>query len=635
MATGNTKADDQITDRLIVKFSDMADVWHEASSVQARNFAKRLGAGAKALRQTSEGSYVIALPYPMTLNQAREVGERIKRSDPRVAFAEPDVILRPLAMPLTLSQPGSIAKILAWDHTIGLTKAWAITSGSANVRIGVVDSGITQHHLLTRVSPGYDFVSQTGESGTSDTGRDDDAIDPGDYITSADMLGVLAGVPGCNVADSSWHGTAVAGVIAANRDDGLGVTGVIQQGTVVPLRASWKCGGYLSDIVDAVLWGAGVSIPGAPVNTNPVRVINISLGYSGACSQFESSAYELVYEAGVAIIAAAGNDGGDSAGVAPSNCPHVIAVAASDADGNLASYSSRGANVAIMAPGGTYSRLLPLLSDSGKTGPKSGTVAYGEGTSFAAPWVSGTVGLMLSVNPNLRRDGIWQILVYSGTPNLACSGTCGGGALNIEKAVKLAKDGLFYADSVFDFGAAISVTDRPSQIASFTNLSGIPIRVNSISVSGLSANHFEITRNTCSGNVIADRAACEVGIRLSTTVAGKKNAELLFSTDTPSGEIKVAVSADVQASTVVAPNQTPSVSSSGGGGCVMHVESGAVDLSFAILLLLGLVGVRGAMGRIWEDSHICSYGKPMMMGSILMGGDSNRLPSRRFSQPMP
>lgn len=62
-----------------------------------------------------------------------------------------------------------------------------------------------------------------------------------------------------------------------------------------------------------------------------------------------------------------------------------------------------------MAPGGTNVRPLPLLSDRGKTVAAGETIAYANGTSYAAPWVSGTVGLMLAVNPNLRRDGIWHI----------------------------------------------------------------------------------------------------------------------------------------------------------------------------------------------------------------------------------
>ncbi len=590
-----------MTDRLIVRFSDLATTWQAPSNTLASTLARRLGGSLLPLRQTAEGSHVIALPYAMNLDDARAYAEQIKRDDPRVAFAEPDILLRPFGAPISVKPLASTATVLSWDAIVGLTKAWAITPGSADVRVGMVDSGITGHHLLTRVTPGYDFVTQVGDSGIGDSGRDADASDPGDFITAFDLSagGMLAGMPGCEVADSSWHGTAIAGLMVADRDDALGVAGVMQQGSVVPLRASWKCGGYLSDMVDAVLWGAGIALPGAPVNTHPARVINISLGYAGACSPFEASAYQLVYEAGVTVIAAAGNDGGDSAQVAPANCPHVIAVAASDGDGNLATYSSRGANVTLMAPGGSLTKRLPVLSDLGKTGPAGDTVASSEGTSFAAPWVSGTVGLMLSVNPNLGPDGIWQTLLYSSTPNLSCSGTCGGGMLNIEKAVKLARDGLYYAESVFDFGATVAVSDRPMQVSPFTNLSGKPIKVSSVSLSGLSSTHFQIANDTCSGKLLADRAACEVGVRLFTTVAGEKEATLLLSTDTPAGEVRVTVRARVQPASTPEVNQPTGVDSGGGGGgggCALysnHSDKISIDPTFILLFTLAL----GWLGR--------------------------------------
>lgn len=270
------------------------------------------------LRQTFEGSFVVALPRSMTISQAREIGAHMKLIDPRVEFAEPNVVVRAFTTTPVVRSPTPFSTTLSWDRGLNLTKAWAISLGSDDVKVGVVDSGLAAHHLLSRVAPGYDFVPQIGESGVTDIGRDDDARDPGDFTTAGDMS---AANLGCPIADSTWHGSGVAGTIAADRDDRLGIAGVMQRGFVVPLRAAWKCGAYLSDVVDAVLWGAGISVPGAPLNPNPVRVINISLGYNGECSKFESSAYQRVYDAGVTVIAAAGNDAGDSMKIAPGNCP--------------------------------------------------------------------------------------------------------------------------------------------------------------------------------------------------------------------------------------------------------------------------------------------------------------------------
>ena len=546
------------------------------------------------LRQTREGSYVVRLAQAVALAEAERLAAQPVEANSDIAYAEPDRILRPMVEHSNVTAQSVRPNFCDWDAMVHLTQAWTITQGSPNVHIGVVDSGITAHHLLSRTMPGYDFVAQIGESGAQDQGRDGDAADPGDYVTASDLAAGdgLTSLEGCEVARSSWHGTAVAGLIGGDRDNVLGVSGVMQQGTVTPLRATWRCGGNLSNIVDALLWAAGVTVPGVPSNPTPVQVINVSLGYAGACSQFETSAYKQIDDKGVTVLVAAGNDGGDSMNSAPANCPLVIAVAASDTLGNLAAYSNRGANVAIMAPGGVAGAPLPLISDLGVNGPLGDTVTYGQGTSFSVAWASGTAGLMLAVNPTLKRDGIWQMLLYSGKPNTSCSGTCGGGVLDIARAVKLAKDGLYYAEAVFDFGAGYKVNEQPRQVAPFTNLSGAPISIHSIALAGVDANHFTQLSDTCSGQTIADRQACEVTVKLTATTAGLKDAELILRTDTPSGEVRAKISADVQVASATGTGSTiPPESAGGGGGCTMAHANNAADISF-IFLLMFLVRLR-------------------------------------------
>lgn len=584
--TAQASDDIPVTDRLIVQFKDTNSLGNEPISLSKLAPSGQPDGPLTVLRQTRQGSYVVRLPRAVALTEAKQLADQLALTNPEILFVEPDRIVRPFAERPNLTTQLTRPDFHYWDAALHLTQAWAITQGAPSIRIGVVDSGFTRHRSLSRTAPGYDFVAQIGESGVQDQGRDADAADSGDFVTANDLApgGILAGRQGCEVGASSWHGTSVAGLIAGDRDDALGVTGVMQHGVVTPLRALWKCGGYLSDVVDALLWAAGVTVPGVPSNPAPVQVINVSLGYAGACSQFEASAFKQIDEKGVTVVVAAGNDGGDSMNIAPANCPRVIAVASSDAQGDLASYSNRGVNIAIMAPGGVAGTPLQLLSDLGATSPQGDTIVHGQGTSFAASWVSGTVGLMLAVNPTLRRDGIWQMLLYSAKPNAACSGACGGGVLDIARAVKLAKDGLYYAESIFDFGVSFKVNDRFKQVAPFTNLSGAPIAIQRAALAGLDSNHFTKLADTCSGQVIADRQECEVTVALTATTVGKKDAELILLTDTPAGEVRVKISAVVQGDNAAGPQPT-ATSGSGGGGCAITATSRDVDVSLVLLMI--------------------------------------------------
>ena len=107
--------------------------------------------------------------------------------------------------------------------------------------------------------------------------------------------------------DSSWHGTHVAGTIAALSDNGSGVAGVAPNAKVEPLRALGKCGGYLSDIIDAITWGSGGTVAGIPANANPAEVLNMSLGGGGTCGVALQSAIDAAVGRGTTIVVAAGN----------------------------------------------------------------------------------------------------------------------------------------------------------------------------------------------------------------------------------------------------------------------------------------------------------------------------------------
>ncbi|MCQ8896814.1 S8 family peptidase [Limnobacter humi] len=299
--------------------------------------------------------------------------------------------------------------------------AWDLIKGSSNVVIAVLDTGVVFEtpDLAGRLLSGYDFVSDVNTANDGD-GRDANPADPGNWITSAEsQSGPFAG---CSVKDSSWHGTFVAGEIAANTNNSADIAGADWNVKILPVRVLGKCGGYLSDVLDAMLWSAGLDVPGVPRNTNPAAVINLSLGSANTCSSLEQDVVNRVTAAGTLVVAAAGNGGGvvDS----PANCSGVMGVGAIDRDGSRAYYSALGTGVALMAPGGYYYGLVGL-GNSGTTTPGASTLVSKTGTSFAAPLVAATAGLIKAVNSALTPTQIASAITSTTAPFLSPSGqTC-------------------------------------------------------------------------------------------------------------------------------------------------------------------------------------------------------------------
>ncbi len=348
--------------------------------------------------------------------------------------------------------------------------AWDVTNGSSAVTVAVLDTGVLLDHpdLAVKMRPGYDFVRDTAISNDGD-GRDGNPSDPGDW-TNANECGA-----GIAATTSRWHGTQVAGLIGAATNNGTGMAGVGRDVMVLPVRVLGRCGGYDSDIIAAMRWAAGLSsevgvgssqsVP----NAYPARVINMSLGSTGSClASFRDAISELT-AAGVAVVVAAGNGAGRAL-TTPANCPGAIAVAGLRHVGTKVGYSNLGSGVTIAAPAGNCVNLVgtceyPLLTttNTGTTSPLVHTYSDGNtrpslGTSFSAPIVAGTLGLMVSVNPALSVDQMRQALQSSATPfpttgadpgtpqcqaptardqdECYCTtGTCGAGMLNAARAV--------------------------------------------------------------------------------------------------------------------------------------------------------------------------------------------------------
>jgi serine protease len=226
----------------------------------------------------------------------------------------------------------------------------------------------------------------------------------------------------------------------------MGGAGVAPGARVQPVRAVGKCGGYTSDIADAIVWAAGGSVPGVPANPTPARVINLSLGGPGACALTTRFAIDAARSRGSVVVVAAGNDGADAGDYSPASCQGVISVGAVGRGGARAYYSNHGATVDVSAPGGDR-RVDPIgggiysTFNTGTRAPGDDTHAYRQGTSMAAPHVAGVVALMLARNPGLTPEAVEAHLKASARPlPVPCSLGCGSGIVDARAAVQAAID---------------------------------------------------------------------------------------------------------------------------------------------------------------------------------------------------
>ncbi|MEJ6003242.1 S8 family peptidase [Paucibacter soli] len=422
------------TDRLIVKYRDGNGAYPTARGrLAAMVAANRQGVAMTHFRQTAHGAQVFKLNRRLGAGELEAMAGSLRAGDPNIEYVEPDRLMQPALVPNDsyYAQQWSL-----FDASAGIRApaAWDRAKGSG-VTVAVIDTGVRPHaDFAARLLPGYDFITSSAIAGDGG-GREADAYDPGDY-TTAGQCG--SGTP---AQDSSWHGTHVAGIVAAGANNGIGVAGVAFGARILPLRALGRCGGYTSDIADAIVWAAGGSVSGVPANANPARVINLSLGGSGACGITTQNAINSARARGAVVVVAAGNDNVDAGSAAPANCSGVISVAATGKSGGKASYSNYGSKVTLSAPGGDAGAGILSTYNSGSTVPGSDAYAWMMGTSMATPMVSGVAALMLSVNKSLTPDQLAAMLKSSARAFPASCAGCGAGLVDANAAVALAISG--------------------------------------------------------------------------------------------------------------------------------------------------------------------------------------------------
>ncbi|MDM4768513.1 S8 family peptidase [Pelomonas sp. SE-A7] len=423
--------DESPTDRLIVKYRDGVQPFATARGEAAIRVAgNRQGVSVRHLRAMSGGAHVMAISRAISPQEAEAMAQAISAGDPDILYAEPDHLLKPLMT------PNDSYYSLQWslsDATGGIRApaAWDKASGSGVV-VAVIDTGVRKHaDFSANLLAGRDFVSTSFISNDGD-GRDADAADPGDYVTAGYCS------TGSAAANSSWHGTHVTGIVAATANNKTGVVGVAWGAKVLPLRALGRCGGYSSDIADAISWAAGNAVSGQPTNTTPAKVINLSLGGTAACGKTTQAAINAARAKGAVVVVAAGNEKANASTSSPANCTGVVSVAATTKAGGRASYSNYGTSVTLAAPGGDSGAAIASTWNTGTSTPGSDTYAYMAGTSMAAPAVSGVAALMLSANPKLTPDQVATLLKSSARAFPASCSGCGAGIVNAEAAVAAA-----------------------------------------------------------------------------------------------------------------------------------------------------------------------------------------------------
>jgi serine protease len=423
-ASSNPTIIDSHTTRIIVKYkSNAATAYSGQKQTAAAEFVGRQhGVKLKELRRMYSGAAIMGLDSSVSEDQAKMLAAEISALDPNVDYAEPDILMNVLSVPndTYFNQQWSLS-----DPTVGINAitAWDRTNG-AGVTVAVLDTGYRPHTDLTGnilAANGYDFISDLTIANDGNS-RDADASDPGDK---------------CNdPAPSSWHGTHVAGTIAALANNNQGVAGVAYGAKILPIRVLGCGGGYMSDISDGIVWASGGVVSGTPRNTARAQVINLSLGGTGACSTTIQTAINTARANNTTIVVAAGNENIDAANTAPANCNGVITVAAINRNGDRASYSNFGTAVTLAAPGGEGGTdgIVSTLND-GVSAPGNDNYVYYAGTSMATPHVAGTIALMRAVDPFLSPDKAKTLLQNTArTFSGQCTG-CGTGMLDANAAV--------------------------------------------------------------------------------------------------------------------------------------------------------------------------------------------------------
>jgi serine protease len=516
-------ATDGPVERLIVGYKSKATEAksNDAAAKDAKAKGEKAGESLDFERRLGTGAALVDLGAQLDKKDTADVMAAF-RADPDVAYVVPD--RRKYATAVT---PNDTEYNRQWDlfeaaAGMNVPGAWDKATGEG-VKVAVIDTGYVAHSdLAANVIAGYDFISDPQMS-RDGGGRDSNPADTGDWMNMGDCGVDEFGRP---VPDSdrnnSWHGTHVAGTIAATTGNGKGIAGIAYNATIQPVRVLGWCGGTDADIIDAITWASGGSVQGVPNNPNPADVINMSLGGGGACDAGTQSAINGAVSRGTTVVVAAGNNNKNAAGFSPASCNNAISVAASDREGNRTYYSNYGTVIDVTAPGGETAVQANGIWSTLNTGTRSvGSETYTayQGTSMAAPHIAGLAALMNQASPSMTPAQIESaIKTNARTLPGTCSGGCGAGL----------------ADAARTLGASGSTDPQPPTGSVFTNATNVSIPdtntpvTSSLAVTGISGNA---------------PAALKIAVDIKHTYRGDLRIELVAPNGS-SAQLKAASSSD-------------------------------------------------------------------------------------------
>ena len=411
----------------------------QAQKNSVNTLAKRARHTGMRVRGGLRRANLLLLPHKTGAGSTRQARKlrtllalKTLRRDGEVSSADLNFYTRASALPNDVYYQQQ-----SWHYEmINLPAAWNHSLGEGTV-VAVIDTGVLLDHpdLQGQLLPGYDFISNPSQSDDGD-GLDNNPDDPGDSS---------------GPARSSFHGTHVAGTIAAATNNTRGVSGIAWHAKIMPLRVLGAGGGTTYDVLQAVRYAAGLSNDSGQLPLRRADVINLSLS-GGGFSATSQALYSQVAALGVLVVAAAGNDAGSTFEY-PASYRDVVSVSAVNINRRRAGYSNFGSRIDVAAPGGDgLTRDVNgdgiadlILSTSGDDSVSPTRTTYGllQGTSMAAPHVAGVLALMKAIDPQLDSRSLANVLQQGLiTDDLGSPGRdniFGHGLINANKAVLIAQ----------------------------------------------------------------------------------------------------------------------------------------------------------------------------------------------------